>query len=328
MTLELTAGRIQPFTPCNSRKDTLTCKAQDCPNIDVQIFGPRYYCNGFSYQNTPYTFIANGSDSTGFGTWNGDLIDQNGIFYVNQLNSEDYINLEFEEHGCKFFRTVLIQDITVFPPDFDVDSISCIGDTVSLTYSGDPAWYDFLDWQIVGSRIPNFRGFGPFNLTFDSAGTYKVRGFGYFGGCPAFGFNEKTIQILPKLQSPSILCNGSNPGTVLFEWNNVPGAVDYEVNVLSGQSGILSGNFYEISGLTAGDSVTIELIAKSPNGCDADPIVQTCVNNGCPPVALSIDAIAGFCEGSQNSINLTANINPQGTGTLTWTGQNVDQLAF
>ncbi|HPQ22499.1 MAG TPA: lamin tail domain-containing protein, partial [Saprospiraceae bacterium] len=72
------------------------------------------------------------------------------------------------------------------------------------------------------------------------------------------------------LDTPSITCSQTE-NKITFTWNDVGGT--YDVNQISGPSGMLVGNTFVVENLMDGEEVTIELIVSDPNAICDDIIV-------------------------------------------------------
>jgi len=137
------------------------------------------------------------------------------------------------------------------------------------------------------------------------------------------------IAIVNPLEAPVINCAGSTSNSVTFNWNPVPGATDYTVNVTSGQTtGMMSGaEEYIVTGLTPGENVTIEVIANGGGVCGTVMSSFPCDASNC---SLALDLLSpqnNIClDGTEAPFQLVEMNNSIGDYTWTGTGVNGDGM--
>jgi gliding motility-associated-like protein len=124
----------------------------------------------------------------------------------------------------------------------------------------------------------------------------------------------KNINIVPPLDTPMVYCTATD-NSVLFQWEDDQRAEDYQINVLTGNMGVINGNSYLVDGLLPGEVVTIAIRSLSSVDCaDSEEVEFTCIA-GCDPIEFSISVMDTFvCAGITSipiSLNLPNTTNPQ-----------------
>jgi gliding motility-associated-like protein len=131
------------------------------------------------------------------------------------------------------------------------------------------------------------------------------------------------IPVISPNPIPSLICDNTTPSSVVFAWDAVAGAISYEVNVLSGQNGILIGQQFQVSGLSSGTDVTIVLTSIFDNACPNTQDTLSCSTIICPPVTVSITPPGSFCANlQQQPVNLDASFSVPG-GIINWSGSGI-----
>ena len=110
-----------------------------------------------------------------------------------------------------------------------------------------------------------------------------------------------------------------------ISWNNDINVSNYEVEVLTGQTGTLTGNTFTVSGLMEGEEVRVQVEGISNGGCSSTSAQIACVSRSCPPLMLNLAPISTtFCEGDDVSYQLMALENGVPfTGNIQWSGINI-----
>jgi gliding motility-associated-like protein len=141
--------------------------------------------------------------------------------------------------------------------------------------------------------------------------------------CPSEMASSAVVVEAP-LPPPTITCI-SQLTSVEFVWNQIPGAASYDVAVFSGQTGAFTTDTsYLVTGLAAGDVVSIEVTAIGNGPCGNSTAIANCTADDCPNIAISIDPVANICrDASTVPFNLTAQISGGNNGSLTWSGSGI-----
>lgn len=115
-----------------------------------------------------------------------------------------------------------------------------------------------------------------------------------------------TIVVEEPLASPVISCGAITENSITFNWDAVPGAAGYEVQVDGGgwipSNGAVS---HTVTGLSLNQSVTIEV--RPLGGCGSEIGQATCQTPDCTPPSLSGTSTSASCVGiADGSITLSA----------------------
>ena len=104
-------------------------------------------------------------------------------------------------------------------------------------------------------------------------------------------FDTVYIQLLDELPAPVIDCQFGGPGILIFTWNDIPGATQYEVSLDGGinwqPSNLPLG--HQVTGLSLNEAVQISVRAIALGECDAEIGLGDCIYEGC---TFSIDALS------------------------------------
>ena len=125
-------------------------------------------------------------------------------------------------------------DVTVFPiptSNFSVDPLICIDSTSTITYTGSANPNAIFNWDFGGGGIVSGTGVGPYEIQWSTAGNQTVTLTVEENGCTSTTSFE-TIDVDEPLSEPNISCS-STPTSIVFTWDDVPGATSYLVNDLS-----------------------------------------------------------------------------------------------
>jgi len=132
--------------------------------------------------------------------------------------------------ACVNYDTVSVYARQLPESLFQVDPPAlCAGQTANVVYSGVPVGSNTYDWNFVGGNILNGSGSGPYNISWDTAGTKTVllTVTDQFG-CSSSSTFDVTVNPNPVVSFESIT-GGCEPLTVDFT-NNSTGGVSYVWN--------------------------------------------------------------------------------------------------
>jgi len=197
-----------------------------------------------------------------------------------------------------------IEAFEILEPRYSGDTISCSADTLTFSFEGNNSW--IYNWEIEnGLRISTIDSNinGPHSLiSLADVNDLRITYWAESPFCQSDTFNQ-LIEITTPLDTPQISCS-STENSVLFQWPEVPGAEDYQVTVIAGNSGILNGNSYLVEGLNRDDAVSIMVQAISSLNCaSSNNVTFTCIA-GCDPVDFSISAVDTFVCPDDESVML------------------------
>ncbi|MCB9299078.1 MAG: gliding motility-associated C-terminal domain-containing protein [Lewinellaceae bacterium] len=322
--------------PCGNSSAQFSCSAAPCPNFAIDIANVNPANEICLNANTPtFTLGATVSGGTGNGTgaWSGPGITDpaGGVFDpVAAGPGVHTITYTYTEGPCSGTETI---DITIYETpsaDFTLSADTvCINQAISITYTGtaDPVNATFT-WTFNGGTAAPGTGAGPHQVSWATAGTKTVSLIVEEDGCPSQQFTQ-TVVVTSPLPQPVINCNPTT-SSVEFTWNNVPGAVSYNVTVLTGPPGVQNGNTYLVTGLNPGDMVQIQVEAVGTGPCGNSSATGSCIAEDCPMVTIAIDAVAPIClDASAAVVDLSATITGgNGGGTESWSGPGITDTSL
>ncbi len=282
-------------------------------------------CFNTSLNTIQLTVTIQGSDGSGFGVWSGPgIVDPiNGIF--DPLDpmvefGENIITYTFVENSCVIAENTIITIHSPPDPGFNANPLVCASEINNiLALNSDGSIYD---WNFDGGIISTGNNEGPYEVSWPIPGSYMVSlTITDPNGCTAS--HSETVVVEPPLDEPVIDCN-TTTSEIIFSWNDVPGASDHDVVLISGQPGVGETNSYSVSGLMpGGDSVTIQVNAIGPLPCGNSSTQKTCYTKDCPPVTIDIQSIDDICltPGIAN-VELSANIENYDAPGI-WSGNGI-----
>ena len=309
---------------CGNTSVEATCEADDCPTITVDIMHIDPIC--LENNLTPFDLSVTLTGNTmGTSTWSGDGITDPtlGTFdpIIAGLGLHD-ITFTYEENGCPYIDVLTIEIFAIPTPDFSVDGNICIIESSTITYQGTGTSAASFIWGFDGGSVISGNGSGPYEISWADTGSYNITLTVEENGCTSNSFSQ-TVQVDAELIAPVVNCNSST-NSVVFSWDNVDGATNYSITEISGPSGTLNGNSYEVTGLTTGQEVTIELVIEGGGACGNLTIPANCSAQNCPNITVAIDSVASMCfTTSLTAFDLTAVVNGGTMGTSTWSGNGI-----
>jgi len=109
------------------------------------------------------------------------------------------------------------------------------------------------------------------------------------------------VDLVQPLAEPIVVCGGFTSTTITFNWNDVPGAANYLVNV--GGMGWMapSGtNTHTVGGLGPGATVTIEVQAVDSTGMPCPGLIGTVTCSNCMQPGVTVSVTNATCPGGSN----------------------------
>ncbi|MEZ5057192.1 MAG: PKD domain-containing protein [Saprospiraceae bacterium] len=309
---------------CGPSISTQLCQAQNCPTVDLNIDPVADFCLESNPGAVQLNFTQTGGAGNGSVVWQGPGTSVNGMFDPNTASlGSNTVMLSITEGTCVFTEDIIINVYEAPTANFTADSIICLGEGAIINYTGNGSNNSTFNWNFDGGNIISGSNQGPIEVSWNTPGTHIIELDVTENNCPS-GLNTRNVIVEDSLETPLVTCQPSTNG-VTFSWPNVPGADNYQVNLIYGQAGTLNGNAYTINGLNPNDTITIEVIATGQNPCGPSATLATCIAEECPPISLDVDPINPICDnGNAQIVNLSAIVNGgSGTGTFTWTGPGV-----
>jgi gliding motility-associated-like protein len=263
-----------------------------------------------------------GGDGSGIGVWSGPGVVPPNFFNPALANiGPNIITYTFVENGCIVIETTTINVYFSPSASFSTTSPICVDELATISTT--PINGNIYNWDFSSGTIISGFGPGPYEIAWPNAGTYPVTlSVTNLNGCTSNLFTQ-IVTVDTPLLPPTIYCNTSS-SMIEFGWDNVDSAIGYTVNVISGASGIQTGNTYTVSPLNMNDSVTIELTVQGDAPCGDVSLTQTCYATDCPNIMITLDPVSDFCLTEDIlPFNLTANVSNNSTGIGVWSGNGI-----
>ena len=234
------------------------------------------------------------------------------IYKGTGFNDGDKIYLKVtDNNGC----TEQISDtvyLTVLPTPSVALTSSVPEDTIctgtSFTVTASPSGYDTYSFYLGNSEVQTGTS-NAYTVSDPSDGQYiYVRSSEQ--GCESDNSNiiKKTVTEPPA--PPSVNCGNTSTSSIEFVWDEIPGAAAYEVSVNGGIFEIPSsgsmGFSHLLTGLAAGDSITLEVRADDGSFCGVGPVsqAQTCVAQVCNLISFETETEVEICQGEDVVLNI------------------------
>ncbi len=309
-------------TVCGPEMSSITCQAEDCPPVSLQINPVGVICLDANTSSLQLSYSTSGGMGGGQAQWTGAGISPDGQFDP-QLSGAGTITvaLFYTEGNCTYQTILDIRVIQSPIANFNIaNPVVCEGDPVFISGSSLPGTQ--YNWNFGGGTILSGTGAGPYEIIYATAGAKTISLEVEENGCKSTVVSD-LLQVDPALDIPNINCS-TTTSSITFDWIPVSGAVDYQVQLSNGVISNQTNLSYTVSGLNPGDEITLDLSANSGNICPSTTAQLTCTAQDCPPVSIQVDPIPGVCVGNEVLYPLVANaVGSQGGGRWTWTGPGV-----
>ncbi|GJM31862.1 MAG: hypothetical protein DHS20C18_08630 [Saprospiraceae bacterium] len=248
-----------------------------------------------------------------------------GLLEINNsmLNQDNEVYLWFYNGFCSYRDTLTFNILPELSADFNLPEVSCIGDTVEVSFAGGTSPTTTYNWDFGSAVAISGSGPGPYQLVWDTTGIQTVSLQITAGDCSA-PLSTEEINIESPIDTPQITCTRDFT-SILFEWNTVDGAAGFQVNVLTGPPGqLINSNAYLVDNLIPGQEVEIELIVESSNSCADSRAVLSCSTFSCPEIDIQLEAVDPICFNGTDNLQLNWTISGDTTGgRLFFTGENL-----
>jgi hypothetical protein len=318
-------------TLCGPNSATFICAAAICPTFDINIAAVADICLAANAPVQTLSATVTGGAGGGTGQWTGPGITNAtaGTFNPNTAGAGQHtITYTYSEGSCSQSATRVINVFATPTATFSAaPSPICIGQTATLTFSGNAGNAAAFAWNFDGGTATPGTGAGPHNVTWATAGNKSISLTVTENGCTSTPVNQ-TVVVEAPLAAPVINCTTST-SQIVFSWADVTGATGYTVTVLAGPTGTQSGNTYTVGGLMPGDGSQIRVTALSNGPCGPSSAELSCVAQACPTVNITMTPQAPIClTATTTPIVLTANVTGgAGGGTRTWAGPGITNAA-
>lgn len=302
---------VPPPPPINAF-DTVTCANEIAvysviPNLDPIM---RYYEWTIDPPEVPFTAFDT-LDSGIMVSWQGF---NGGTICVRGIN----------HCGVGFDSCFTVMVLPAPQAAFTMPSQVCADSVVQVEFTGIAGPDAFFLWNFAGATIHSGgTGRGPHTVSWSTPGTRTVSVSVAEVTCDT---STMLLDIqVEVLGQPVISCN-STVDAITFEWSPVPGALSYQVNVLTGPAGsVMNDTSYVVTGLAPGTIVQIEVIAMGIGACPSTSATLQCIAQDCPPRVVQIQIPSTiFCLGDvMGAIPLAATVDGA-PASGTWSGPGVD----
>ena len=254
--------------------------------------------------------------SSNSNTWESSTFNDGDKVYVNITDA----------NGCSeiISDTVTINvketPVVTLAHDIGNDTV-CIGEPVEFTAS--PSGYDDYMFMVNNTEIQT----GTDNLytITELEDQDRVNVIATHNGCISELSNTKTLTIKDALPPPDVYCGTSSPNSIMFAWDSVPEALQYEISIDNGafqtaSSGSL-GLYHEMSGLAESDEHSIRIRALDSYLCGTEIVSDkvTCAATNCSAIEFDLDnKYRSVCE--NEDITLTIDNISIDDYTVSWDG--------
>jgi|GEM_PF-2204509 len=320
----LTVFDFSVTPPCeNSATVTVPFEVQE-PNL--QVFESPQICVGETFDLSALTIIDLNNTNpvlTFHSATPADASNELPSTIVGPNTSTTYYILG-TVNNCTNETSVTVNVNALPPSDFMVDSPVCLGDFSAIDYTGTAGPGAIFNWNFDGGTVSPGGGPGSHSVQWGTSGPHAVTLIVEENGCFSV-LTSAVVQVDAPLLPPVILCGEITSFSAEFMWSNVPGAIGFMVNVLSGQNGVQNGNTYLVDGLAPSEEVQIEVVALGAGPCGNSSSVLSCFAANCPLVNVVIDSVGDIClDGAIGNLSLNATpIGGNGTGNFTWSGDGI-----
>jgi len=314
---------------CNTPVVSETCQARTCqiPVIELSA-SQQIFCSNDIVSNPVNIVIRVDGASPADGTFTieGDgvaLTGTNATFDPMDLAAGMYTAIFTFTNPvdmCQTVETIDFELIDVPVPSFVLDNSEiCIDESVLAVFPTQPA--------NVSDRIINFLpAQGTFinpdelSLEYDMPGVFDLDLSYEIDNCPDPMFSEQ-ITVNDTIQTPNIVCVNVDTDFVEFGWQDQTLVSEYEIFIDGTFDSTISDSGLTLTGLTAGDSRTIRVIAIDPI-CGNKEAEFTCTAQTCvePTWVSNVPTVQCYTPGSGPIIlDVDAmSLNPNSTGILSW----------
>jgi hypothetical protein len=205
----------------------------------------------------------------------------------------------------------------------------CVDSLTSITASGTSLAGFQYNWNFDGGTLVTNPpvGAGPHLVSWGDPGIKDVDLTIGIQACLSNMANTQ-VEVVAPVPAPIIDCSGSL-GQILFTWPTPAGSTGYDVQVVSGPSGVLNGNTYTVT-VPANQIVQVDIILTTTTNSPCGNLVSLsgCASQDCVPPSVEIEPVADIClTANTQPINLTTMINGTTGGTSVFSGPGITDPA-
>lgn len=139
----------------------------------------------------------------------------------------------------------------------------------------------------------------------DTTTTYIIEAMDSYG-CSVY--DTITINVLERIEAPALSCANVTGNSVTVTWDDIPGAITYEVNVngMGWELANSGGASHVLTGLTFSQSVTFEV--RGIGDCPGEIATIICQTLDCTPPAFNTTTTEVSCNGGNDgTVQISAN---------------------
>ncbi len=314
---------------CGNKPGVTMCAAQECvpPTWAVNVPDELCYTIGSGAIQLDVSAISNAME-TGTITWVNPEVDDNNMFTPTDQSQDYSLTVMYTERNCTTDTTIDIRINVVPAAELALTSgdVICVGSSVSvesgfIALNGETPIWDF------GGGTENGSGFGPYDVTFDTPGTYEISLSVDNRGC--IGDQEMVeITVEEELIAPDIVCMSNDITAIDISWNAVDCAGDYRVLVDGQEVEVTDQTNYTITGLI--ENQEVDIIVEAISECACNNVLSqtfTCASKACIAPTWEINVPSELCYEAGSGpivLDVTATSNDTGSGQLTWSSPEVD----
>ena len=229
-----------------------------------------------------------------------------GPYNLSWANSGNYnVTLSVTENGCNSPSTS--HSIIVYPipsSTFNLPTAICQSDSALISYTGSASATGIYTWDFGGGIILNGSGQGPYQIKYNSAGTYTITLTVSENGCSSVVTSQSiTVNPVPTADfiiAPSTICPdqdalmtyiGTASSNAIFNWN-------FDSGTINSGTGI---GPYSINFLNSGiDTITLSV---TENNCTSSTISQIILIDSLPHVFFTVTDSLGCDPFTTSFIN-------------------------
>lgn len=313
---------------CANTSTVASCTTPPCPDISLEIVPVADLCWDGEPDTLSLQFNSMGDLSNGTLIWNGNgIIDPTAGIWVSDasmIGQITTVQIQYTESVCNYSASATIQVFDSPTATFTLPDSICLSANATATYTGTASSAANYQWDFGNANATPGSGQGPHDLSWTNEGIQTITLTVEENGCTSDTENQD-IQLDLLLDAPEISC-AADYTTITFSWSSVENADSYQVNVISGSTGmLLNDTTYQITGLLPDTEVSIEVLAISGNQCPDSAAVLSCSTLPCPDITLQIDPLPLQCfDGTPNMFQLSATTTGNlSNGILSWSGAGI-----
>lgn len=277
---------------CGSSSETITCRAADCPPVQVGIGQISDICltqTTADFDLNDFLLLSGNSNAATIEWEINGTMTTGGICSPTTLGVGQYdIQVTVIDSGCPFNAAGVVNIKTVPAAAFTVTSPVCIGENATINFTSPVLNNSIFRWDFDnGTENSGNTNEGPYELTFSNAGSETITVEVEADGCLS-NLATESIQVTEPIPTFNIGCNSSTT-TIDFNWPPSTNATNYEVQVLNAPSTAVTNQpddfSFNVTNLNPQEEVTIQVEVSDANStCPPTVVTETCIALDCPPL--------------------------------------------